>query len=111
MGRSKFLKTPKLGIVLQLTESTSQGMDGRTWEAHDVERNRGFKVTLAKSSLQETPPGKKRLDRPFGEDEIEGGLGLAVERALQTPPEKVAGPLYDVALTSQDLHEFRGLKS
>ena len=30
MGTSKFLKTPKLGIVLQLTESTSQGMDGRT---------------------------------------------------------------------------------
>ena len=99
MGTSKFLKTPKLGIVLQLTESTSQGMDGRTWEAHDVERNRGFKVTLAKS------------DQPFGEDEIEGGLGLAVERALVTPPEKVAGTLYDVALTSQDLHEFRGLKT
>jgi len=110
MGRSKFLKTPKLGIVLQLTESTSQGMDGRTWEAHDVERNRGFKVTLAKSSLQETPPGKKRPDRPFGEDEIEGGLGLAIEKALVTPPEKVAGILYDVAVTSQDLHEFRGLK-
>ena len=98
MGTSKFLKTPKLGIVLQLTESTSQGMDGRTWEAHDVERNRGFKVTLAKG------------DQPFAEDEIEGGLGLAVERALLTPPEKVSGTLYDVALTSQDLHEFRGLK-
>lgn len=110
MGTSKFLKTPTLGIVLQLTESTAQGMDGRRWEAHDVERNRGFRVTLSGSSLQEAPPGKKRLDRPFGEDEIEGGLGLAVERALQTPPEKVAGTLYDVALTSHDLYEFRGLK-
>ena len=110
MGTSKFLKTPKLGIVLQLTESTAQGMDGRRWEAHDVERNRGFRVTLSGSSLQEAPPGKKRLDRPFGEEEIEGGLGLAVERALQTPPEKVAGTLYDLALTSDDLHEFRVLK-
>ena len=110
MGTSKFLKTPKLGIVLQLTECPAQVTDGRSWEAHDVERNRGFRVTVSGSSLQEAPPGKKRLDKPFGEDEIEGGLGLAVERALQSPPEKVSGTLYDVALTSDDLHAFRGLK-
>jgi hypothetical protein len=107
---AKFVKTPKLEIVLQLTETGAGGPDGRAWEAHDVERNRGFRVTLTGRSLRDTPPGKKPLDRAFREDEIEGALGLAIERELVTPPEKVAGTLYNVALTSHDLYEFLALR-
>ena len=34
-----------------------------------------------------------------------------IERALTTPPEKVAGTLYDVSVTSQDLHEAARARS
>jgi hypothetical protein len=107
---AKFVKTPKLEIVLQLTETVLDGPDGRAWVAHDVERNRGFRVTLSSRSLQDPPPGKKALDRAFREEEIEGALGLAIERELVTPPEKVSGTLYNVALTSHDLYEFLALR-
>jgi hypothetical protein len=105
MGQSKFLTTPKLEIQIQLTETTAPEAGGRAWEVHDVERNRGFFVRLSGRSLGETGPGREPLNRPFSESDIEGGLGLAIERALTTPPEKVAGTLYDVSVTSQDLHE------
>jgi hypothetical protein len=111
MGDSKFLKTPKLDIMLQLTETTAGEAGGRLWEAHDVERNRGFRVRLSGRSLQEIAPGREPLDRPFNESEIEGGLGLAIERALTTPPEKVAGTLYEVSVTSQDLYDAARLRS
>ena len=111
MADSKFLKTPKLEIMLQLTETTASEVGGRVWEAHDVERNRGFLVRLSGRSLQETVPGREPLSRPFSESDIEGGLGLAIERALTTPPEKVAGTLYDVSVTSQDLYEAARLRS
>ena len=107
---SRFPKTPKLGIVLQLTETTSPGTDGRSWEVHDVERNRGFRVTLDSRSLREAPPGQASVGRPFVEEEIEGAIGLAVERALMTPPEKVSGTLYDAPVTSQDLYDFIRLR-
>jgi hypothetical protein len=111
MQSSRFLKTPKLGIVLQLTETPSPGVRGRSWEVHDVERNRGFHVTLMEATLRETMPGRKPIGRNFNDDEIDGGLGLAIERALVTPPEKVAGSLYEVSVTSQDLYDFVGLKT
>jgi hypothetical protein len=76
-----------------------------------VERNRGFLVRLSGRSLREAAPGREPLNRPFSESEIEGGLGLAIERALTTPPEKVSGSLYDVAVTSQDLYDASRLRS
>jgi hypothetical protein len=106
MKGSKFIKTPKLSIVLQITEASVPGVDERTWEIHDVERNRGFRVTLASRTLHEKPKGRASQKRSFTETEIEGAIGLAVERALVTPPEKVGGQLYDLPLTSQDLHDF-----
>lgn len=109
MASSRFLKTPTLQVVLQVTETTSPETDGRSWEVHDVERTRGFRVRLTIASLRETPPGSRALGRPFTDDEIDGALGLAIERALVTPPEKVAGPVYDVDVVGQDLHDFVGL--
>ena len=90
MGTSRFLKTPKLSIVLQLTEVA--GADGRTWEVHDVERNRGFRVSLPKGVADRRDEGV-----------VDKALGAAIERALVTPPEKVAGPLYDVTITADDV--------
>jgi hypothetical protein len=109
MASSRFLKTPKLQVVLQVTETTSPQTDGRSWEVHDVERNRGFRVRLTNASLREAPQGNRALGRPFTDDEIDGALGLAIERALVTPPEKVAGPVYDVTVVGQDLYDSIGL--
>lgn len=106
MSSSKLIKSPKLAIVLQLTQVPAPDPDGRAWEVHDVERNRGFRVTLHGRSLRETPAGGTARKREFSEDEIEGAVGLAIERAMVTPPEKVAGEVYDLVLTSQDLHDF-----
>lgn len=110
MGNSKFLKTPKLEIQIQLTETTASEAGGRAWEVHDVERNRGFLVRLSGRSLREGAPGGESLHRTFSESEIEGGLGLAIERALTTPPEKVPGTLYDVSVTRQDLDDAARLR-
>lgn len=92
----KQLKSPKLSVVLQLTERTAPGADPRVWEVHDVERNRGFKVTLS-----------SRVAGKAGEAQIESAIGLAVERALTTPPEKVGGMLYDVEVTAAELAAAR----
>ena len=94
----KQLKSPKLNIVLQLTETTEAGQRDRSWEVHDVERNRGFRVVLAGSAA----------GRKASEDRIEAAIGLAVERALVTPPEKVSGTLYDVEVTPAELDAARG---
>ena len=103
MAGSKQMKTGKLGIVLQVTEVTQRGKDGRSWVVHDVERNRGFRVTLGVPALEETPAGEKA--RTWTEDDVEGALGLAIERFLLASPELVAGPLYDVQVTSRDLYD------
>ena len=100
MATSRFLKTAKLGIVLQITEILPSA-DGRAWEVHDVERNRGFRVTLAQQGASKRAPGRKPT-----EDDIDGAIGLAIERALVTPPEKVAGTLYDVEVTTRDFSDF-----
>jgi hypothetical protein len=92
----KQLKSPTLSIVLQLTERTAPGAEPRVWEVHDVERNRGFKVTLSSRTGS------------AGEAQIEAAIGLAVERALTTPPEKVAGVLYDVEVSAGELKAARG---
>jgi hypothetical protein len=94
------LKTAKLGIVLQITEIPPSA-DGRAWEVHDVERNRGFRVTLSHQ-----PTSKRGSGRKPTEDDIDGAIGLAIERSLVSPPEKVAGTLYDVEVTSQDFSDF-----
>jgi hypothetical protein len=105
MIHSRLTKSAKLGIALQLTEVTEPGAESRLWEVHDVERNRGFRVTLAKRTLTEAPPGEKPAPRAWTEAEIEAAVGLAVERALLTPGEKLAGPLYEVEVISQDLFD------
>lgn len=105
MGSPRFIKTPKLAIVLQVSETTAPGMDGRAWEVHDIERNRGFRVTLVGRSQTETPPGRSPIGRPFSQDEVDAAMGLAIERALATPPEKVGGTLYDVPVSSEDLYD------
>jgi len=100
MATSRFLKTAKLGIVLQITEILPSA-DGRAWEVHDVERNRGFRVTLAHQATSKRGSGRKSTD-----DDIDGAIGLAIERSLVSPPEKVSGTLYDVEVTSQDFSDF-----
>jgi hypothetical protein len=106
MASSRFLKSPKLSVVLQVTETTTANIDGRSWEVHDVERSRGFLVTLSRRTLTETPPGRAPIGRPFTDAEVDGAMGLAIERALVTPPEKVPGPLYDVPVEASDLYDF-----
>jgi len=100
MGGFKQMKTAKLGIVLQLTEMTAAGADQRLWEVHDVERNRGFRVSLAGRTLKDASPAH-----------IEGAIGLAIERFLTSSPELVAGPLYEVQVTGNDLTDFASLKA
>jgi uncharacterized protein len=99
MEDSRLSKTPKLGVVLQVTEIVPSGIDGRAWEVHDVERNRGFRVTLT------GPPAKGAPGPEAGEEAIEHAIGVAIERALVSPPEKVPGTLYHVELTLQDLRD------
>src|SRR4029079_17275192 len=82
----KQMKTAKLGIVLQLTEITASGKD-RLWEIHDVERNRGFRVTVPARALQDTPSGEKPRSGGWSSDEIEGAIGLAIERFLTSSAE------------------------
>lgn len=106
MGSSKLIKSPNLNIVLQLTQVPPPELDGRAWEVHDVERNRGFRVTLASRALKAKPKG-----RELTETDIEGALGLAIERALVAPPEKVPGQVYDLDVASQDLSDFLEAKS
>ncbi len=103
MTSSKIIKSPKLTIVLQITEDAAPGR--RTWVVHDTERNRGFRVTLMDEDLRQAPTGKKPLKRPFTEEEIEAALGLSIEQALVTPPEKVGGEMYDVSVSSDNLYE------
>ena len=101
MASSKLIKSPNLGIVLQLTQLPPPDPEGRGWEVHDVERNRGFRVTLSGRALKQKAKG-----RELSETEIEGVLGLAIERALVAPPEKVAGQVYDLDIASQDVADF-----
>jgi hypothetical protein len=108
MASSRFLKSPKLSVVLQVTETTTADTDGRSWEVHDVERSRGFLVTLSRRTLTEPPAGRASIGRPFTDAEVDGAMGLAIERALVTPPEKVPGPLYDVPVEAGDLYDFAG---
>jgi hypothetical protein len=109
MGASKQMRTAKLGIVLQLTDVTRRGNDGRSWVVHDVERNRGFRVNLPVSSLEDTPAGEKK--RQWTEEDLCGAIGVAIERFLLASPELVAGPLSDVEVTSRDLHDFAKLSA
>jgi hypothetical protein len=102
---SKQTKSLKLSIVLQLTETTVPGADGRSWEVHDVERNRGFRVRLTGPVLAKAG---SRAGKPAV---IEGAVGLAIERSLVTPPEKVGGTLDDVDVTAEDLSEAARLGS
>jgi hypothetical protein len=105
----KQMKTAKLGIALQLTEITASER-GRLWEVHDVERNRGFRVTLPGPALEEAPKAGTPHKGPWSPDDIEGAIGLAIERFLTSSAELVAGPMYEVQVASQDLYEFAGLK-
>jgi hypothetical protein len=99
----KQIKTDKLGIVLQITEvATPDKKENRQWEVHDVERNRGFRVTLDGRALLEGAP--KGAPAPTV-DQLEGAIGLAIERFLLASPELVAGPLYEVRVSSQDLRD------
>jgi len=107
MGASKQMRSAKLGIVLQVTEVTRRGNDGRSWVVHDVERNRGFRVNLPTPALQEVPAGEKA--REWTEEDLRGAIGVAIERFLLASPELVAGPLYEVEVTSRDLHDFAKL--
>jgi hypothetical protein len=110
MSGCKQMKTAKLGIVLQLTEIASDNKDHRLWEVHDVERNRGFRVTLHSRTLAEPAAEGKKASKSWSTEDVEGALGLAIERFLTSSPELVAGPLYEVQVASRDLYEFDGLK-
>ena len=88
----KQTKTPRLEVVIQITEVGADHDGGRTFEVHDVERNRGFRITLPAT-----------LAAGASEADVERAIGVAVERALQTPPEKVSGEVYPVDITRDDL--------
>lgn len=103
MEDSRLSKTPRMGVVLQITEIVPSGIDGRAWEVHDVERNRGFRVTLTGPVSAGGPTA--RPAGAVGEEAIERAIGVAIERTLVSPPEKVPGTLYHVELTPQDLRE------
>jgi hypothetical protein len=103
----RFAKTPKLGIVLQITEVVPSGIEGKAWHVHDVERNRGFRVTLTDRALADAGAPPAAGVGP-GTDALDDAIGLAVERALVTPPEKVAGTLDVVDVTSQDVRASLG---
>ena len=111
MGASKQMKSAKLGIVLQVTDVSRRGTDGRSWVVHDVERNRGFRVNLATRVLEEAPAGAKGAKPSWTEDDVRGAIGVAIERFLLASPELVAGPLYDVEITPADLQDYARLKS
>jgi hypothetical protein len=98
------MRTGKLGIVLQVTDVTQRGTDARSWVVHDVERNRGFRVVLSSAEMSAGPAGESRA---WSEDEIHGAIGVAIERFLIGSAELVAGPLYDVQVTSRDLLDAR----
>jgi hypothetical protein len=100
MSSFKQFKTQKLGIALQSTETTAPGMDGRQWEVHDVERGRGFKVSLAERTLHGLAAKSKHQ---FTEADIESAIGLAIENSLTSPPEKLPGSMYDINVTKDDL--------
>jgi hypothetical protein len=104
MGGSKQMRTAKLGIVLQVTEVTQRGTEARSWVVHDVERNRGFRVSLTTAAMDEVPAGQAA--RRWSEDDVQGAIGVAIERYLVGSAELVAGPLYDVQVTSRDLFDF-----
>ncbi len=87
----KQTKTPRLEVVIQITEIAAD-REGRTFEVHDVERNRGFRITLPAA-----------LAAGASEADVERAIGVAIERALQTPPEKLPGQVYPVDLTRDDL--------
>ena len=110
MGGSKQIKTAKLGIVIQLTSVSRRGADGRTWMVHDVERNRGFKVDLLSRVMDEAAGGDKAVKAAWTEEDVEGAIGVAVERFLTSSPDVAAGPLYDVQVTSQDFYDYAKLK-
>jgi hypothetical protein len=106
VGSSKLIKSPNLSIVLQLTQVSPPDPGGRGWEVHDVERNRGFRVRISARTLKERPQG-----RELTEADVEGALGLAIERALVTPPEKLPGQVYDLELGRKELFDFVETKS
>ena len=104
MIASKLTKSPNLGVIFQITETTEAEAEERLFEVHDVERGRGFRVKLAAQELKATPKGAKRRKDPWSDDEVEAAILVVLERELQTPPDKVEGETYPVSLTSQDLH-------
>jgi hypothetical protein len=98
---SKLTKSPKFGVIFQLTKTaTAEGADYE-WEVHDVERPRAFHVTLPHAELAATGTGAK--PRTWTEAEIERAVLVALERALEAPPEKVPGEVYEVTVTRADL--------
>jgi hypothetical protein len=97
MEPTKQFKTQQLRVVLQTTEIAVPGADGRHWEVHDVERNRGFRVSVPSKAL------KSGGATGFTDQQIETAVGLAIEEALLTPPEKVPGGMYDVTVTVDQL--------
>jgi hypothetical protein len=98
---SKLAKSPKYGVIFQLTQTlTEEGADWE-WEVHDVERNRAFHVTLPRAALTAKMPR-------FSEAEVEKAVLLALEGALEAPPEKVPGEVYEVTVTKGDVAAAAG---
>ena len=104
MGTGRLLKSPRLGVIFQLSDEPTKDLGQRAWRVYDVERRRGFRVTLSDREAGAAPAGTARLDRPFSEAEIERAVLLCLERALESPPEKLSGETYDVSLSSADLY-------
>jgi hypothetical protein len=107
----KQMKTAKLGIVVQVTEIHPGKSADRLFEVHDVERNRGFRVSVPAQTLREKPPNEKKSPLNWSDADVEGAIGLAIERFLRASPELLAGPKYEVQVTAEELYEYWKLRS
>jgi hypothetical protein len=105
MGSWRRLDSPKLQVPLEMREVTGPGAEPRIWEVQELRAGAMFKVVLALEALKNAAKAAYRPRREPTEAEIERAVCLGVENALLSPPDKEPGMTYDVAVTSDELHE------
>ena len=71
------MKSPNLGVIFQLTELERAEGGDRKWEVHDVERQRGFRVTLSAEELRaQRDPATAALAEPGAQKPVGDVQGL-----------------------------------
>jgi len=102
MGEWKTLRSPKLGVPLELREVTAGGVRGRVWEVQELRKGCMFKVTLPDQAESEFGVA---LAGRLGDDALQHAVCLAVEDALLSEPDKEPGETYDVRVSGEHLDE------